>query len=256
MWKSQLIVDTIGYPFVYPLLRVFGFKILAYVHYPFIHLDVVEKHKWRGKGRPDAISSLKARYYDAFTRIYAAAGNCVHSGLCNSSWTFNHIKRMWTRCPKLETVFPPCDLRPFLQIEHSNDANNEFIILSLGQFRPEKNHRLQLEIAEKVCKQAPAARFVFIGGCRDARDEARVQELKDYARVLGVEKNVSFLVNLPFPALMHQLSEATVGIHTMTEEHFGIGVVELMAAGLITIAHNSGGPKADIINNKDRNNHA
>ena len=33
----------------------------------------------------------------------------------------------------------------------------------------------------------------------------------------------------------------------MRQEHFGIGIVEMMAAGLVTIAHNSGGPKTDII---------
>jgi len=33
----------------------------------------------------------------------------------------------------------------------------------------------------------------------------------------------------------------------MWNEHFGIGVVEMMAAGLLVIAHNSGGPKSDII---------
>jgi len=33
----------------------------------------------------------------------------------------------------------------------------------------------------------------------------------------------------------------------MWNEHFGIGVVEMMAAGLVTIAHDSGGPKSDII---------
>ena len=33
----------------------------------------------------------------------------------------------------------------------------------------------------------------------------------------------------------------------MLEEHFGISIVEMMAAGLYTIAHNSGGPKEDII---------
>jgi hypothetical protein len=30
-------------------------------------------------------------------------------------------------------------------------------------------------------------------------------------------------------------------------EHFGIGVVEGMAAGLVPVAHNSGGPKSDIV---------
>jgi alpha-1,2-mannosyltransferase len=33
----------------------------------------------------------------------------------------------------------------------------------------------------------------------------------------------------------------------MLNEHFGIGIVEMMAAGIIVVAHNSGGPKSDIV---------
>lgn len=33
----------------------------------------------------------------------------------------------------------------------------------------------------------------------------------------------------------------------MEHEHFGITVVEMMAGGLITITHESAGPKEDII---------
>mmetsp|Transcript_23379 Transcript_23379/g.29016 ORF Transcript_23379/g.29016 Transcript_23379/m.29016 type:complete len:92 (-) Transcript_23379:48-323(-) len=33
----------------------------------------------------------------------------------------------------------------------------------------------------------------------------------------------------------------------MKEEHFGIAIVEMMSAGLVTIAHTSGGPLHDII---------
>lgn len=40
---------------------------------------------------------------------------------------------------------------------------------------------------------------------------------------------------------------ASIGIHTMRQEHFGIGIVEMMAAGLLVVAHNSGGPKSDIV---------
>lgn len=43
------------------------------------------------------------------------------------------------------------------------------------------------------------------------------------------------------------MAQAKVGIHTMQHEHFGISIVEMMAAGLITIAHASGGPLVDII---------
>lgn len=43
------------------------------------------------------------------------------------------------------------------------------------------------------------------------------------------------------------MSQALIGIHTMKDEHFGISVVDMMAAGLITIAHDSAGPRLDII---------
>jgi hypothetical protein len=33
----------------------------------------------------------------------------------------------------------------------------------------------------------------------------------------------------------------------MWNEHFGISVVEMMAAGLVVVAHNSGGPSMDIV---------
>ena len=43
--------------------------------------------------------------------------------------------------------------------------------------------------------------------------------------------------------------DASVGMHTMIDEHFGISIVEMLAAGLVVIAHNSAGPKCDILVN-------
>jgi alpha-1,2-mannosyltransferase len=37
----------------------------------------------------------------------------------------------------------------------------------------------------------------------------------------------------------------------MRNEHFGICVVEYMAAGLIPVSHNSGGPLADIVRDEE-----
>merc|ERR1740124_2100670 len=65
-------------------------------------------------------------------------------------------------------------------------------------------------------------------------DEARVSELKELASSLGVSKSVHFVLNQPYPVLKQLFGQASVGIHTMWNEHFGIGVVEMMAAGLIT----------------------
>jgi alpha-1,2-mannosyltransferase len=46
---------------------------------------------------------------------------------------------------------------------------------------------------------------------------------------------------------MNLFSRSKVAVHTMKEEHFGISIVEMMSAGLIVIAHDSAGPKMDII---------
>ena len=43
------------------------------------------------------------------------------------------------------------------------------------------------------------------------------------------------------------LQTASIGLHTMRLEHFGIAVVEFMAASLVVVAHASGGPLLDIV---------
>ena len=42
---------------------------------------------------------------------------------------------------------------------------------------------------------------------------------------------VEFVLNQPYPVLRGWLGRASAGLHTMWNEHFGIGVVEMMAAG-------------------------
>lgn len=76
---------------------------------------------------------------------------------------------------------------------------------------------------------------------------------------------VEFVVNAPLGDLRQLLGRALLGVHTMWNEHFGIGIVEMMvrwlcvlavrrcsildpqAAGVLPVAHNTGGPRADIV---------
>jgi len=93
-------------------------------------------------------------------------------------------------------------------------------------------------------------RLRLIGGCRDAGDEARLAALRALAASpeLALPRGaVEFLVNVPLAQLRAALGGAVAGLHTMWNEHFGIGVVEMMAAGVLTVAHDSGGPRADIV---------
>lgn len=89
--------------------------------------------------------------------------------------------------------------------------------------------------------------FYLVGSVRDPDDQRIVDDLKALAYQLGISDRVEFKINLQRDELHSIFSRAKVAIHTMRNEHFGIAVVELMASGIITIAHNSAGPKEDII---------
>ena len=58
--------------------------------------------------------------------------------------------------------------------------------------------------------------------------------IQNLAAHLAVDSNVEFLTNLGFDDLKREMGEGIVGLHTMWNEHFGIAVVEMMAAGLCT----------------------
>ncbi|KAJ2933834.1 hypothetical protein H1R20_g3288, partial [Candolleomyces eurysporus] len=58
---------------------------------------------------------------------------------------------------------------------------------------------------------------------------------------------VDFIVNAPYATVLEWLSKASIGLSTMQDEHFGINIVEYMAAGVIPVTHASGGPLKDIV---------
>ena len=95
---------------------------------------------------------------------------------------------------------------------------------------PEKDHSRQLKAFAKLRqnKQFEAVQLVLIGGVRNDEDRARVTALRQQATQLGVEDNVKFVENASLDDLHRYLRQATVGLHTMWNEHFGIGVVEMM----------------------------
>jgi alpha-1,2-mannosyltransferase len=74
-----------------------------------------------------------------------------------------------------------------------------------------------------------------------------VNTLEAEAANLKIDQACEFKKNVDFKEILQEFGQSKIGIHTMTDEHFGIGVVEMMAAGLFTIAHDSAGPKLDII---------
>jgi len=149
-------------------------------------------------------------------------------------------------------VYPPCETQ---DLTNFSLENRERVIVSIAQFRPEKEHATQLQSLHELFSKYPEYRkggkkevkMVLIGGARNSDDAARVESLRTLAKELHIEDCVEIIVNAPFSTILHWLSRSSIGLSTMVDEHFGIYVVEYMAAGVIPVTHASGGPLEDIV---------
>ena len=296
LYRPDVFFDTTGHAFGYPLARLAGCRVAAYVHYPAVSTDMIRRVRRRAPAfnndarvaRSALKSTAKLVYYNLFAIMYGLCGKCASVAVCNSSWTQAHVRALWGGDPRV--VFPPCDVDALLVAPAARRASEAKYVLSVGQFRPEKDHAMQLRawaamkkrvVAEGEGTEAtkakgasskgasrprgteastkktrtdaddtdPAARALFrvVGGCRGAADEARLASLRALAAELRIEDSVEFHVDVPFATLRELLAGATAGLHTMVDEHFGICVVEYMAAGAVPVAHASAGPAMDIV---------
>jgi len=269
----DIFIDTMGYGFALAFCKVLFPKVGvgAYVHYPTISTDMLgslddkiagrgvnagQGKGWRGK--------LKKQYWQLFARLYSWAGGRVDIVMTNSSWTQHHVSQLWGpsrqksgKKDPIEVVFPPVaveELQQAIDISESSESSRKQDLIFISQFRPEKNHQLAIMAFGQFMRTNPAAarvengpRLILAGSVRDDADKMLVYKLRVLAREQGVTDHVEFVVNAKWPTLLGLLRTSSIGVNAMWNEHFGIGVVEYQAAGLISIVNNSGGPKMDIV---------
>lgn len=80
-------------------------------------------------------------------------------------------------------------------------------------------------------------KLVIVGSCRNEEDHERRTNIEDLSKHLALENSVEIKHNMSYENLIEMYQIASIGLHTMWNEHFGIGVVECMAAGLITVSN-------------------
>lgn len=269
----DIFIDTMGYAFTLAFCRLFFPRIPtgAYVHYPTISTDMLgsldaEAGKGLNAGAGKGLrGTVKRWYWHAFAWMYSWVGGDVDVVMTNSSWTQAHVKYLWgprriKRQKKygIEVLFPPVaveELEQAIEVSEASEAGREKALLYVAQFRPEKNHPLILRAfaqmlhssSDSASKASEGAKLVLIGSVRDSEDATRVYNLRLLAHELRIRDSVQFLCDAPWSEILDWLRRSWVGVNGMWNEHFGIGVVEYQAAGLVSVVNDSGGPKADIV---------
>lgn len=267
----DIFIDTMGYAFAVAFSHYLfpAVPTAAYVHYPTISTDMLRSlddttgerglNSGAGTGWKGA---AKRGYWHLFASLYGWVGNRIDVVMCNSSWTRGHISALWkARSPTSSfaaVLWPPCPVEEFeskIDISAKSEKKREDLVLYIAQFRPEKNHSLVLRAFaihyhSTTDKLSPPQRpkLVLIGSVRsNTPDEIHIYNLRLQARELKIDDATTFITDAPFHVVQQYLQKASIGVNGMWNEHFGIGVVEYLAAGLIPVVHDSGGPKLDIV---------
>ena len=235
-------LDTMGYAFTIPLFKYMGgCTVGCYVHYPTISTDMLQRVSDRAATYNNAgfisqspiLSSLKLIYYKIFAYMYGVVGKRSHVVMVNSSWTKGHIMSLWQAKRYTHVLYPPCDTREFMKISLREDCDKKHhTIVSIAQFRPEKDHQLQIRAFHKFLTSRTDGRqetyeLLLVGSCRNAADSERVVALRKLCDELELADSVKFRLNVSFEELKQIMTDATIGLHTMWNEHFGIGMSEL-----------------------------
>ena len=152
---------------------------------------------------------------------------------------------------KLVKVYPPCSITHLLSLPlspsvptydtpqnydlsgsssltPSSNSGRKRYILSVGQFRPEKDHILQLRALALLLHDRGGnssssssrvgnnvysdVRLVLIGSVRHADDAAIVHTLKQAAAEMNISDQVDFVVNAPYTVLLGYLRESSIGM--------------------------------------------
>ena len=124
-------------------------------------------------------------YYRLFAKIYGFCGSFAQVVIVNSTWTKGHIDTIWHT--KSEIVYPPCDTERLnvLPLKGRKD-----MIVSVAQFRPEKDHSMQLKALARLIEKYPQHKYVklvLIGSSRNEGDANRIDNLRKEANALGIQ---------------------------------------------------------------------
>jgi glycosyltransferase involved in cell wall biosynthesis len=138
---------------------------------------------------------------------------------------------------------PPIDIETFRNVAlmtNGDDDETNDIILVISRIAPHKKIENAIKLA-KILKDNNVGKAMKIVGNLYYYFFDYYSELKQMVLDLGLTDYITFEINASLDKLLSIIRESGVYFHPMIGEHFGISVLEAMAAGLIPVVPNEGG---------------
>ena len=136
MLAADDFVDSHGLGFMYPVCKFLSpsTQVVSYTHYPFIQASMMAR----------AQTAPKRLYNQLVYSLYAWCGRAADQVMANSTWTKRHLDQIWQVPAITRVVYPPASVAEFEQIPLDPRGGRDNLVVSIGQFRPEKDHLTQI----------------------------------------------------------------------------------------------------------------
>lgn len=135
----------------------------------------------------------------------------------------------WVDCSRF---VPPDDQEREISRRKMGVVEGEFVIVTVGNCAPVKNHRSLIDALARWCGEGPPFRYLHVGQEDDARSELR------QAEALGIADRVRFC---GWMAPREALAAADLFIMPSLYEGMSIAALEALAMGLPALVGNSPG---------------
>ncbi|HEU4824685.1 MAG TPA: glycosyltransferase [Nitrososphaeraceae archaeon] len=138
---------------------------------------------------------------------------------------------------------PPIDIETFhnVALMANGDYERNDTILVIARIAPHKKIENAIKLA-KILKDNNIGKGMKIVGNLYYYFYDYYSELKQMVLSLGLADYITFETNASLDKLLSIIRESRVYFHPMVGEHFGMTILEAMAAGLIPVVPNEGGP--------------
>lgn len=244
-------VDSSTYRILSGELRRAGVSIIEYIHFP---LELVDPSTRRRLGEPfrRELTTYFGRYSGVKMGIYSSLASipikllagrnpfeAADAVLTNSLYIALVVENLWGRRPSV--LNPPVNVEEFRKVSSIPRQGRDSAVVVLGRITPEKRHT---DVIRALASTRSRPRLRIVGSLQPG-SKGYLRELNKLAEQLGVDIEIN--ADVSRDELIQLLGKSSVYVHPTIGEHFGIAVVEAMAAGLPVIVHRSGGPYHDII---------
>ncbi|MET1160827.1 MAG: glycosyltransferase family 4 protein [Thermoprotei archaeon] len=212
-----------------------GKSHIAYFHYPVF-------------SNPRTYYPLIPSFYEPFTRQYMWLNRMFKNvllrdlriALFNSSFTYKYLKKYLKGVIKA-IVYPPANLIQFYKMEPLSFDEREPIILTVSRITYEKNPFNVILLAWILEKLGLRDWRVVWAGSYGKFSRRIISEVYTAASKLGLDPYIEFLVNIPRSELVELYRRAYLYVHFTEYEHFGISIIEALAAGTPVVIPRSSG---------------